>query len=73
MDPADLEDRLADNGELMVQVTEFDAPIELHLHDTEINGDMVTVTLADGELQFRTDQVVGAWTHYKSLADYGMG
>ena len=72
MDPTSLRERLEASGELMVKVTEFDVPLELHLHDTEIDEETVTLELADGQLEFSTDEVVGAWEHYHSLADYGL-
>ncbi len=73
MDAATLQSKLEENGEVMVTVTEFDQPLELHLHDTEVHDDMVTLELADGTLEFRLDEVVAAWKHYHSLADYGLG
>ncbi|MFC3957546.1 hypothetical protein [Halovivax cerinus] len=72
MDPQTLRDRLQENGELMVNVSDFDAQIELHLHDTEIEEDTVTLELVDGTLEFDTDEVIGAWKHYHSLEDYGL-
>ncbi|MFP8890999.1 hypothetical protein ACLI4U_14715 [Natrialbaceae archaeon A-CW2] len=72
MDAQSLQSKLEASGELMVNVTEFDQPLELHLHDTDISDDVITLELADGELEFSTDEVVGAWKHYHSLADYGL-
>ena len=72
MNPETLREKLEQNGELMVKVTEFDFPLELHLHDTEIGDEVVTLELADGSLEFAVDEVVGAWKHYHSLADYGL-
>jgi hypothetical protein len=72
MDPADLRAMLEENGELMVTVTEFDEPLELHLHDTDIGDDVVTLQLTDGVITFDTDEVVGAWQHTHSLADLGL-
>lgn len=72
MDPDTLREKLDRNGELMVTVTEFDMPLELHRHDTEIGEELVTLELADGSLEFAVDEVVGAWKHYHSLADYGL-
>ncbi|MFP9062027.1 hypothetical protein ACLI4R_16115 [Natrialbaceae archaeon A-chndr2] len=72
MDAQSLQSKLEASGELMVKVTEFDQPLELHLHDTDISDDVITLELADGELEFSTDEVVGAWKHYHSLADYGL-
>ncbi|WP_252700270.1 hypothetical protein [Natronosalvus vescus] len=72
MNAETLRSKLEASGELLVNVTDFDQPLELHLHDTEIGEDVITVELADGELEFSTDEVVGAWKHYHSLADYGL-
>ncbi|MFB6267343.1 MAG: hypothetical protein ABEI31_06770 [Halodesulfurarchaeum sp.] len=72
MDAEDLQAMLEKNGELMVAVTEFDEPLELHLHDTEIGEEMVRLELTDGVLKFETDEVVGAWQHTHSLADLGL-
>lgn len=73
MDGETLQSRLEQSGELMVKVEEIDAPIELHLHDTTIDGDEVRLKLGDGELQFSTDRVSATWKHYHTLADYGLG
>ena len=67
-----LREKLERNGELMVKVAEFDEPIELHLHDTEIDDETVRLQLTDGVLDFDVDEVVGAWQHTHSLADLGM-
>lgn len=72
MEATDLEAKLEDAGELMVLVEEFDEPLELHLHDTEFDGAMVTLDLADGELEFSTDRVAGVWKHSHSLAHYDL-
>lgn len=72
MDTDLLRSKLEDAGEIMVLVEEFDEPIELHLHDTEFDGDIVTVTLADGTLWFEADAVTGAWKHHHSTDDYGL-
>lgn len=72
MDPETLRRKLQDSGELMVTVAEFDVPVELHLHDTEIGDEFVTLELADGTLEFDVDEVIAAWNHYHSLADYGL-
>ena len=72
MNPETLRGKLEQNGELMVKVTEFDAPLELHLHDTEIGDEVVTLELSDGSLEFAVDEVVAAWKHYHSLADLGL-
>ena len=72
MDSDDLQSALEKTGELMVNVEEFEVPLELHLHDTDIGEETVTLELADGELEFATDAVTGYWKHYHSLADYGL-
>lgn len=56
----------------MVTVEEFDEPFELHLHDTEIGDETVTLELSDGELVFNIDAVTGYWTHTHSLGDYDL-
>ena len=55
----------------MVEVAEFDEPLELHLHDTGIDDETVRFQLTDGVLDFDVDEVVGAWRHTHSLADLG--
>ena len=72
MDADILQSELEKNGELMVNVEEFGMPLELHLHDTDIGTESVTLELADGELNFALDAVTGYWKHYHSLADYGL-
>jgi hypothetical protein len=72
MDSEDLRVMLEENGELMVKVAEFDQPLELHLHDTEIGDEMVHLELTDGIIQFDVDEVTGAWQHTHSLADLGL-
>lgn len=72
MDPADLRTMLEENGELMVNVTEFPEPLELHIHDTDIGDEVVTLQLTDGMVTFDTDEVTGAWQHTHSLADIGL-
>lgn len=67
-----LQSELSENGELMVNVDGFEVALELHLHDTEISEDEVVLELADGMLTFETDDVVGYWHHYHSLADYDL-
>ncbi len=67
-----LRSELEANGELMVKVEEFEMPLELHLHDTEIGEEEVALELADGSLTFDLDAVTGYWQHYHSLADYGL-
>jgi hypothetical protein len=63
---------LEENGELMVNVTEFPEPLELHLHDTDIGDDVVTLQLTDGIINFDVDEITGAWQHTHSLADLGL-
>ncbi len=72
MDAADLQSQLEANGELMVKVEELEEPIELHIHDTEIQSDLVTVELADGQLQFDPERVAASWYHYHSIEDYDL-
>ena len=70
MDADTLRSELDKTGELMVNVEEFGTPLELHLHDTTIEAESVTLELADGELTFALDSVTGYWKHYHSLSDY---
>ena len=72
MDADTLRSELEQSGELMVTVEEIDFPVELHLHDTEIGEEEVTLELSDGEFVFDIDSVVGYWRHYHSLADLGL-
>ena len=72
MDAEDLQAMLEKNGELMLTVAEFDEPLELHLHDTEIGEEMVRLQLTDGVIKFDIDEVTGAWQHTHSLADLGL-
>ena len=72
MDAETLQAELEENGELMVIVEEFEEPFELHLHDTDIRESDIVLTLADGELTFDIDAVVGYWHHYHSLDDYDL-
>ena len=72
MDADDLSSMLEENGELMVKVAEFDQPLELHLHDTDIGDTQVRLNLTDGVLKFDVDEVTGAWQHTHSLADLGL-
>lgn len=72
MEPETLQSELEKSGEVMVNVEEFDFPLELHIHDTSIDGNQVSLELSDGELVFDTDDVTGYWKHYHSLADYGL-
>lgn len=72
MNGEDLQAMLEKNGELMLAVSEFDEPLELHLHDTEIGEEMVRLELTDGVVKFDIDEVSGAWQHTHSLADLGL-
>ena len=72
MNAEDLQAMLEKNGELMVAVSEFDQPLELHLHDAEIGDQMVRLQLTDGIIKFDIDEVTGAWQHTHSLADLGL-
>lgn len=63
---------LEENGELMVLVAEFDEPLELHLHDTDIGEESVRLELTDGILNFRLEDITGVWQHTHSLADLGL-
>ena len=72
MDQETLQSELEEAGELMVVVEEFDEPFELHLHDADIGEETISLKLADGELTFAIDAVVGYWSHYHSLDDYGL-
>lgn len=68
----DLREKLEQNGELMIAVSEFEDPLELHLHDTEIEDETVRVQLTDGVLTFEIDAIVGTWHHTHSLEDLGL-
>ncbi|UWG49662.1 Uncharacterized protein AArcCO_0336 [Halalkaliarchaeum sp. AArc-CO] len=72
MDPETLQSKIEESGELMVNVEEFEIPLELHIHDTTFDGSQVTLELSDGQLTFDTESVTGYWKHYHSLADYGL-
>lgn len=72
MEPADIRSMLESNGEVMVAVSEFDEPLELHLHDTEVGDDSVTLELSDGEVVFDVGAVTGAWYHLHSTEDLGL-
>jgi hypothetical protein len=72
MDATELQSMLDQNGELMVQVADFDEPLELHLHDTQIDDETVRLELTDGVLTFDVENVGGAWQHTHSLADLGL-
>ncbi|RXK51075.1 hypothetical protein [Halorientalis pallida] len=72
VDTDDLRTKLEQKGELMLAVSEFDEPLEMHLHDTEIEDGTVRIQLTDGVLTFDTDEVVAVWHHTHSLADFGL-
>jgi hypothetical protein len=67
-----LRTELEEKGELMLAVSEFDEPLEMHLHDTEIEAGVITIQLTDGVLTFDVDEVVAVWHHTHSLADFGL-
>jgi hypothetical protein len=68
----ELQSKLEQKGELMLAVSEFDEPLEMHLHDTEIEDGTVQIQLTDGVLTFDTDEVVAVWHHTHSLSDFGL-
>jgi len=68
----DLRSKLEEKGELMLAVSEFEEPLEMHLHDTEIEDGIVRIRLTDGVLTFDTDEIVAVWHHTHSLADFGL-
>ncbi|MCX2818726.1 hypothetical protein EGH25_05090 [Haladaptatus sp. F3-133] len=72
IDGDELNERLEKNGELMIAVSDFDKPIELHLHDTEVNEETVHLELTDGDLTFDVEEIVAAWHHTHSLKDLGL-
>jgi len=72
MDAEDLQSMLEEYGELMVMVAEFDEPLELHLHDTQIGEETVRLELTDGIINFNIEDISGAWQHTHSLADLGL-
>jgi hypothetical protein len=72
VETAELQSKLDEKGELMLAVSEFDEPLEMHLHDTEIEDGTVTIELTDGILTFDTDEIVAVWHHTHSLADFGL-
>lgn len=72
MNAETLQAKLEEAGELMVNVEEFEEPLELHLHDTEITEDVIHLDLDDGELTFGIDHVTGYWIHLHSLSDYDL-
>jgi hypothetical protein len=68
----ELQAELESKGELMLAVSEFEEPLEMHLHDAEITEDAVRIELTDGVLTFDVDEVVSMWHHTHSLADFGL-
>lgn len=72
MDGERIQETLEEAGEVMVTVEEIEKPLELHLHDTEIGDEVITVDLADGTLTVGLDSISGYWTHKHSLDDYGL-
>jgi hypothetical protein len=56
----------------MLAVSEFDEPLEMHLHDTEIEEGVIGLQLTVGVLTFDVDEVVTVWHHTHSLADFGL-
>ena len=72
VETAELQSELEAKGELMLAVSEFDEPLEMHLHDTEIEDGVITIELTDGVLTFDVDEVVAFWHHTHSLADFGL-
>lgn len=67
-----LKSELEEKGELMLAVSEFEEPLEMHLHDTEIEDGVIEIQLTDGVLTFDVDEVVAVWHHTHSLADFGL-
>ncbi|RCU46380.1 hypothetical protein DU504_03085 [Haloplanus salinus] len=72
VETADLQSELEEKGELMLAVSEFDEPLEMHLHDTDIEDGIIRIHLTDGVLTFDVDEVVAVWHHTHSLADFGL-
>ncbi|QZA88125.1 hypothetical protein K0C01_10025 [Salinarchaeum sp. IM2453] len=72
MNVENIKSQIQENGELMAKVEEIEEPVELHLHDTRFEDNMVVVDLADGELRFTADRVAATWKHYHSIEDYGL-
>ena len=72
MDAEDLRTQLEQYGELMVAVAEFEEPLELHLHDTEIGEEKVHLQLTDGVLTFDIDAVSATWYHTHSFEEIGL-
>ena len=72
VETAELQSELEQKGELMLAVSEFDEPLEIHLHDSEIEDGVIKIQLTDGVLTFDVDEVVAVWHHTHSLADFGL-
>lgn len=72
VETADLRSELEAKGEIMIAVSESEEPLEVHLHDTEVADGEVHIQLTDGVLTFDTEEVVAAWHHTHSLADFGV-
>ena len=72
MDGARIRETLDEAGEVMIIIEEFDEPLELHLHDTDIGEETITVELADGTLTIDLDSITGYWIHRHSLSHYGL-
>jgi dihydroxyacetone kinase-like predicted kinase len=72
MNADELRRQLEQYGELMVAVSEFEQPLELHLHDTEIAENLVRLQLTDGVVTFDVDEVSGAWYHTHSSEELGL-
>lgn len=71
MDAGRLIALLNKKGELLVTVEEL-GTVELHRHDTTIDGGEVRLSLEDGNLFFDVDRVTAVAWHKGSLADYGL-
>ncbi|TKX73057.1 MULTISPECIES: hypothetical protein [Halorubrum] len=72
VETAELQSELEEKGELMLEVSEFDEPLEMHLHDSEIEDGVVKIQLTDSVLTFDVNEVVAVWHHTHSLADFGL-
>lgn len=57
---------------MMVAVSEFDQPLEFHLHDIEIGAESVRLAVTDRILKFDVTGVTGAWRRMHTLADLGL-
>ena len=72
VETAELQSELEQKGELMLAGSEFDEPLEMHLHDSEIEDGVIKIQLTDGVLTFDVDEVVAVWHHTHSLGDFGL-